>query len=142
MSLLAVAYVRTSLGYLVLGSGLGGWLLVEKAVHATPWIWALRPLHVDWLFLGWTLQLALGVASWVLPRPGSTVWHRRLGWASYGLLNGGLGLITLVRLTDAGDLLPVAPELIGVGHLLVLMGALAFIGSVRHRVAFVPTIQR
>lgn len=139
---LAVAFVRTALGYLLAGTILGGWLLVDKAVHATPWIWALCPLHVDWLFMGWTLQLALGVASWILPRPGSTLWHGRLGWASYGLLNGGLGLATLVRVLELIDPFPSMSGLVGVGYALMLAGGLAFIGSVRHRVGFVPSTHR
>lgn len=83
------------------------------------------------------IKTALGVASWILPRPGSTVWHGRLGWASYGLLNGGLGLVALTRILDLIDVSK--PGLVGVGYALMLAGALAFIGSVSHRVGFVPS---
>lgn len=88
---LAVRFIRTALLSLLGGSLLGAFLL-----SGTPGIMLrFRPLHVELLLLGWVLQLAFGVAYWILPKhrgghrgkargPESPV---RLAW---WLLNGGV----------------------------------------------------
>lgn len=68
------------MAYLVLGFTLGLLLLVNKGVPIHPALWRLLPAHAEFLLLGWTLQLALGVAYWILPRFGTrrgAVW---CGW--------------------------------------------------------------
>lgn len=62
-------HVRASLVALVAGAALGA-----AGLLATPWpAWssarALLPLHRELLTIGWAVQLALGVAHWILPRP-------------------------------------------------------------------------
>ena len=47
------------------------------------------------MLLGWTIQLAFGVAFWILPRfPQAPRYGReRLGWLGFGLINSGLLLV-------------------------------------------------
>ncbi len=72
MPQLSVWLVRTALLYLVVGFGLGAVMLACKVMLVTPVLVArLRPLHVELLTLGWTMNLALGVAYWILPRRAS-----------------------------------------------------------------------
>ena len=72
MPRLSVWMIRTALVYLVVGFGLGAVLLAFKVTPFTPGPIAwLRPLHVELLTLGWTMNLALGVAYWILPRRAS-----------------------------------------------------------------------
>lgn len=84
--------IKASLVYLVIGVGIGGLLLAEKA----PWFdnasWRLLPLHVDLLLWGWMLQLAFGVACWILPGRITAKDRAWLGWLSYSGLNSGLVL--------------------------------------------------
>lgn len=60
--------IRASMLYLVLGFSLGGLILAAKGGGADPrvWIWLLP--HVDILVAGWLIQLAMGMAYWILPR--------------------------------------------------------------------------
>ena len=57
----------------------------------------LRAAHIELLTLGWLLQLALGVAYWILPRfwegppRGNTVGAH----LAFILLNGGIWLVAL-----------------------------------------------
>ena len=99
--MLVQAFIKTALIYLVLGVVLGGFLLADKGVGLFNELWELRPLHIEWLLLGWMLQLALGGATWIMPRPHDWVPHKILGWLSYALLNSGLLLSTLAHLTHA-----------------------------------------
>ncbi len=72
MPRLSVWMIRTALVYLVVGFGLGAVMLAFKVTQFVPGLVAwLRPLHVELLALGWTMNLALGVAYWILPRRGS-----------------------------------------------------------------------
>lgn len=100
----SVWFVRAAFAYLVLGFTLGALLLAQKGVGPhTDWLWALRPAHLEFLLMGWLVQLVMGVALWIFPRfgvsrtpYGSVV----LAWLAFGLLNAGVllaGLGPLVR---------------------------------------------
>lgn len=92
---LSVWYVRSALVYLALGLTFGLLMLWHKGVPIHPAMWALLPSHIEFLLLGWTLQLALGVAFWILPRFRTERGNVRLAWLAYGLLNAGIWLVTL-----------------------------------------------
>jgi heme/copper-type cytochrome/quinol oxidase subunit 1 len=86
-------FVRSALIYLLIGFGIGGLILCAKAgyVDARVWVWLLP--HADFLLVGWLIQLAMGVAYWILPRMRETGRGRvALAWIAYFLLNAGLCL--------------------------------------------------
>jgi hypothetical protein len=85
-------FIRAALIYLALGFTLGSLLLFHKGVPLHPLVWRLLPAHVEFLLLGWTAQLALGVAFWVLPRFGGSRGDERPAWAAFVLLNAGVWL--------------------------------------------------
>jgi hypothetical protein len=87
---LSVWFIRTSLLYLGLGFTLGALLLFNKGVPLTGALWQLLPVHVEFVLVGWTIQLALGVAFWILPRWRSSRGNEALAWLAYGLLNAGV----------------------------------------------------
>lgn len=94
MPRLTVWLIRTALGYLATGFTFGALLLANKGVLIDPLIWKLLPAHIEAVLIGWTLQLVLGVAFWILPRQvsGPPRGNERLVWAAYCLLN--LGVVT------------------------------------------------
>lgn len=84
-------FVRMALLYLCVGFTLGGLILSAKAgaVNGRVWLWLLP--HADILVVGWMIQLALGMAYWILPRIRVLGRGRvALAWASFVLLNVGL----------------------------------------------------
>ncbi len=92
MPRLSVWLVRTGLLHLAAGFTAGGLLLFNKGLPWHPALWRLLPAHIELLLLGWTLNLALGVAYWILPRyrsgpPRGAEWPM---WLAFGLLNGGI----------------------------------------------------
>lgn len=107
MPRLAVWMVRTSLLHLGVGFTAGMLMLMNKGIPFEPFIWRLLPVHVEMILLGWTMQLAMGVAFWILPRfsTGARYGSERLGWAAYTLLNGGLALFFIATLTNTAWLL-------------------------------------
>jgi cbb3-type cytochrome oxidase subunit 1 len=88
---LSVWFVRTALLYLAGGFTFGALLLFHKGVPLNPALWRLLPLHIEFVLFGWTVQLAMGIAFWILPRfaRGPARGNERLAWLAYGLLNGG-----------------------------------------------------
>lgn len=97
MPRITVWMVRTSLLQLGIGFTVGMLMLFNKGVPIDPIIWRLRHIHIEMLLLGWTMQLAMGVAFWVLPRfsVAPRYGRERLGWLAYILLNGGLHIFVV-----------------------------------------------
>ena len=94
MPRLSVWFLRASMLYLAAGFTFGALMLANKAIPFLPWLWRLRPIHVEILLVGWIAQFAMGVAFWMLPRFHSSRGDVRPAWAAFFLL---------------------APELAGVG---------------------------
>lgn len=69
MPRVTVVLVRASLVHLVAGAAVGALLMWAKAGYQLPALVARSwPLHAEMLLLGWLVQLALGVAYWILPK--------------------------------------------------------------------------
>ncbi len=81
--------VRCALVYLVVGMGLGSWMLIEQA-RGVPVGSSLPVLHVHILLVGFLLLLVIGVAHWMFPRVQGTRPGRTGGWIAFGLVNLGL----------------------------------------------------
>lgn len=135
MPALARWFARTALVYLVLGFGLGALLLINKALVLDGRLWALLPLHIEWLFLGWTLQFAVGVAFWILPRSGGVRRRSGLGWLGYSLLNGGLVVSAVARSAALVTNRPVPAWLFPVAAAALVAGAVALAGHLWPRIA-------
>lgn len=95
MPRLSAWFVRAALLYLALGFTFGGLLLANKGVPLHPLTWRLLPAHIEFLLFGWTLQLAFGVAFWILPRWQTQRGNVRPAWAALLLVNTGVWLVVL-----------------------------------------------
>jgi hypothetical protein len=56
--------------------------------------------------VGWTVQLAFGVAYWILPRfrSGPERGYEAFGWAAFALVNVGVLLAGLGHSADGGEM--------------------------------------
>jgi FtsH-binding integral membrane protein len=95
MPKLSYWFIRTALIYFLLGFTLGALLLAQKGFPFAPWLWRWRQAHIEFLLLGWTVQLVLGVAFWILPRFQTSRGNVQLAWLAYFLLNTGILLVVL-----------------------------------------------
>ena len=99
MPRLSVWFVRASLIYLLAGFTLGALMLAQDGISYYPAIIAVLPVHMEFLLVGWLVQLALGVAFWIFPRFGLGLPHSRgnekLIWVSFVLLNAGVLIVAL-----------------------------------------------
>ena len=92
MPRLSAWIVRTSLLYLLAGFIFGSLMLAQKGVSYYPPIWAVLPMHMEFLVVGWLVQFAMGVAFWILPRHGRgrPRGDERLILAAFIVLNAGV----------------------------------------------------
>jgi len=122
MPRLSVWFVRASLIYLLAGFTLGALMLAQDGISYYPAIIAVLPVHMEFLLVGWLVQLALGVAFWIFPRFGLGLPHSRgnekLIWASFVLLNAGV-LIVALELWIAAALL--------IGRVLEVLAVLVYV---------------
>ena len=125
--------IRAALVHLLLGFSAGALLLAAKGVGGAPALWSLRPLHVEWLLVGWTAQLTMGVAYWIFPR---VALRRDVSgsaapvWFTFAALNAGVWLAAL------GAIEPRALNgavVLG-GRLLEVAAAAAFVAAMWRRV--------
>jgi len=69
MPRLSVITIRIALVHLLVGWTVGAALLIHKSgVHTFDTYLTLRESHFHLLCFGWTVQLCLGVAFWILPK--------------------------------------------------------------------------
>lgn len=103
--------IRAALVYLTAGFTFGALILTAKGFPGLGWAWRLLAAHVEFLLFGWTLQLVLGVAFWILPRfsHGPPRGLEPLAWTAVALLNLGVCLVALRSLAG----LPAALTAVG-----------------------------
>ena len=95
MPRLSVWFVRSALSYLALGFTFGALLLANKGIPLHPLTWRLLPAHIEFLLFGWTVQLAFGVAFWILPRWQTQRGDERPAWLAFVSVNVGIWLVVL-----------------------------------------------
>jgi len=95
-------FIKASLIYLAVGFTFGGLMLANKGIFFSSFVYTLLPAHMEFLLLGWLVQLAMGVVFWVVPRftgskPRGDV---HLIIAAFCLLNLGIILVSLQPYLD------------------------------------------
>ncbi len=110
--------IRSSIFWILSGTLLGVAMTLAYRLDIFAWAPPWRTAHVHMLLVGGVLQMIMGVALWMFPRPTrATQWPTgRQGWSLYALLNGG----TLLRSA-------IGPHITSslAGYLAGLLGAVA-----------------
>jgi hypothetical protein len=90
-------FLRASLVYLAIGFTFGALMLANEGLAFGPHLDQLLPIHMEFLLTGWMLQLALGVAYWILPRNvnGLPRGNETLAWLSMIFINAGILLAVM-----------------------------------------------
>ena len=103
MPRLSQLMIRLALLWFGVGATIGGLMLAHKGVLFAPQVWSLYATHVHMMLVGWTAQLAMGVAFWILPRldAGGSRGAVRLVEISFGCVNVGMLLMLGAGLAGA-----------------------------------------
>lgn len=123
MPRLSVWLIRAALLYLLFGFTFGALILIQKGTNLFPTTWRLLPLHIEFLLFGWTLQLIMGTAFWILPRFAQEPkrGNETFVGVAFGLLNVGLVLVV------GSVVFPGISGLFFIGRLAEFVGIGAFI---------------
>lgn len=123
MPRLSKLLIRAALIHMGIGFFIGSLLLWNKGLPFAPAIWRLRASHIELLIFGWTMQIAMGVSFWVIPRfsTGNRYGKEIFGWISFVLLN--VGVITTAVALWWGKV----PVLAFGGRILVFCAILSYV---------------
>jgi heme/copper-type cytochrome/quinol oxidase subunit 1 len=126
---LSLWFIGAAMAYLVVGAFAGAVMLVSRGLRLAVPAGELLSLHIEFMLVGWAIQLAMGVAYWILPRhkSGPGRGNERLAWSSFVLLNVGVLLAAL------GGIGGVAGWLSALGHVVEITGAGVFALNVWRR---------
>ncbi len=104
---LSVWFIRTALIYLALGFTLGAVILFNKALPVLPESWGFLPMHIEFLLLGFILQLTMGVAFWIFPRLQTLTdrGNEKKAFAAFLLLNAGIVLCSVAPFLSSYQLI-------------------------------------
>ena len=134
--------LRAALTWLLVGVVIGAAMLTDRALPGQWRLW-MAPSHAHMLFVGWFLQVAVGVAYWLLPRRRSP--ERPLGYRegtaylAVGALNLGLVLRIIAESTErTGHESDLTMTVLIASALLQVAAALMFIVQLWPRVAVRP----
>jgi cbb3-type cytochrome oxidase subunit 1 len=105
MSPLVRRYLKTAIGFLLFGVGLGVFMLARREVAGvwpTPW-WTSAHTHA--ILVGFVMMMILGVALWMFPRPAKedTQFDPRLAEAAYWCVTLGTAVRVLGELLRPGS---------------------------------------
>lgn len=119
----SVWIVRAALLHLGAGITIGALMLWNKGLPFAPALWALYLPHIEILLFGWTVQLIMGVAFWIVPRFSAEPRYGRvrLVWWAFLCLNAG------VLVMVAAYLLNSPPLLLVLGRGLELLAIILFV---------------
>ena len=100
MSPLVRRFLKTAIGFLIFGVGLGVFMLARRelgGVWSTPW-WVSAHTHA--ILVGFVMMMILGVALWMFPRPArdDTHFDPRLAEVAYWCIAVGTGVRVLGEL--------------------------------------------
>lgn len=116
MPRLSAWFIRAALTWLAVGFTAGALLLANKGWPISAGLWRLLPLHMEALLVGWLMQLAIGVAYWILPRWQNQRGEVRPAWAAFFLINVGVLFAAIAPWTsEPSRLMTLARSLEAVG---------------------------
>jgi hypothetical protein len=106
MPRLSRLFVRAALVSVAVGYALGALVLAAKGLGGPAWAWRFLPWHMELVLVGWSLQLAMGVGYWILPRFRHHRGDPRPAWLALLLVNAGVAAIGVGALVGAPPWVP------------------------------------
>jgi cbb3-type cytochrome oxidase subunit 1 len=129
-------FLKTAVGFLLFGVGLGVYMLARRefaGVWATPW-WTSAHTHA--ILVGFVMMMILGVALWMFPRPTKEdrQFDPRLAEAAYWFLTLGTGARVLGELVRPVNASPALRWTIVLGGAAQALGLVLFFWTMWTRI--------
>jgi heme/copper-type cytochrome/quinol oxidase subunit 1 len=129
-------YLKTGIGFLTLGVGLGLWMMIERELlqrFPSPYVVSA---HTHAILVGFVMMMILGVALWLFPRPSKddTRYSPKAAEVAYWLVGGGTVLRVIAEIARASvDAVWLRIATVGTG-LLQVAGLLVFFYTMWSRI--------
>jgi cbb3-type cytochrome oxidase subunit 1 len=130
-------YIKTAVAFLLLGLGIGGWMIARRELGGVAPGSYVVSAHTHALFVGFVMMMIMGVALWLFPRPirGDTRYRPALVSTAYWFATLGTG--TRV----AGEVLHQTVLASWLGWVIVLAGLAQIVGMLLFFAAMWPRIR-
>lgn len=79
--------IKTAFVWMLLGTAFGFLMLLSAYFPNLAWAYAWRSSHIHLILIGGVIQLIMGVALWMFPRPAGRQLTDRAGWLLYYVFN-------------------------------------------------------
>ena len=96
-------YLKTGIGFLTLGIGLGLWMMIERELFRRFPSTYVVSAHTHAILVGFVMMMILGVALWLFPRPSKddTRYSPKAAEVAYWLVGGGTLLRVIAEIARA-----------------------------------------
>jgi cbb3-type cytochrome oxidase subunit 1 len=137
-------YIKTAIGFLLIGLAIGGWMLIRREIlgrFAGPYEVSA---HTHAIFVGFVMLMICGVALWLFPRPDKTDrrYSPKLAEAAYWLLTVGTSVRVVGELLRYTVSSPWLGGAIAAGGLLQITGLVVFFHTMWSRIRAVGSQAR
>jgi uncharacterized protein involved in response to NO len=101
-------FIKTGIIFLVTGLLLGGWMMVRREFGGVYPSRYLLSAHTHLIAVGFVMQMILGVALWLFPRPaaGDTRYDPRLATAAWWLVSTGTAVRAVTEIVRDSSMHP------------------------------------
>jgi heme/copper-type cytochrome/quinol oxidase subunit 1 len=115
-------YLKSAIGFLVVGIALGAWFLIRRESGGAPPTARELSAHTHSLLVGFVMMVIAGVALWIFPRPatGDTRYRPRMAEMAWWMLAPGTALRIVGELLSGASPLPPLPI-----RAMIIVGGLA-----------------
>ena len=127
MSPLVQRYLRTAITFLLIGLGLGAWMLIRRELAGEYPVPRLVSAHTHVILVGFVMMMILGVALWMFPRPDrdDVRYRPALAQAAYWLLTVSTATFAFLGAILAANGLPSLRQIVWITLAMVGAGSTA-----------------
>lgn len=136
MTALVRRFIKTGIGFLVIGLLLGLFMLVRRELYAAWPGTYLVSAHTHAVFVGFVMFMILGVALWLFPKPlaGDPRYRTSFIAVAYWLLLGGTLLRMVAELARAWSDLSLLAWPVLLGGIAQVAGLLLYVWTMWYRI--------
>lgn len=137
-------FIKTAIGFLIVGLALGVYIIVERELFLVPPRQYVVSAHTHAIFVGFVVLMIMGVALWLFPRPDKNDqrYSPRLAGASYWIVTIATAARIAGELARLGSSASVVRVLVAATGLAQAIGVSLFFYTMWTRVRSVGSASR
>ena len=136
MTSLVRRYLKTGILFLVVGLGLGAWMIIARELGSGTISPYVVSAHTHAILVGFVMLMILGVALWMFPRPGKAdrFYRPAVADAAYWMIAGGTAMRVVGELARTGSDAPALRWAVVASGTAQVLGLLLFFANMWSRI--------